>query len=64
MHPVELSRNAKPRFAFHVPDASVMSGAKQHKPTTPSAINQIRVVGSAKSRIDNDRRRANRLASI
>ena len=50
--------------AFHTPTRSVMAGAKPHKPTVPTAINHIRVVSSAKSRIDNDRRRANRLASI
>lgn len=50
--------------AFHIPTRSVMAGTKPHKPTVPTAINQIRVVSGAKSRIDNDRRRANRLASI
>ena len=50
--------------AFHIPTRSVMAGAKPYKPVTPSAINHIRVVSSAKSRIDTDRRRANRLASI
>jgi hypothetical protein len=50
--------------AFHIPRQSLMSNAKQHKPAAPRAINHISVVSSVQSRIDNDRRRANRKASI
>ena len=47
MRPVELSRNAKPRFAFRVPDTSVMAGAKHQKPVVRGPGQQISVVGRA-----------------
>lgn len=64
MRPVELSRNAKPRFAFRVPDTSVMAGAKHQKPVVRGSGQQISVVGRSAGRAESDRRHAMRLARI
>ncbi len=64
MHPSELSRNAKPLFAFQIPARSVMAGAKHHKPTDRPESQRITVTGSKQGQAEADCRRANRLTSI
>lgn len=64
VHPSELSRNAKPLFAFQIPARSVMAGAKHHKPTDRPESQRITVTGSKQGQAEADCRRANRLTSI